>query len=105
MSAPDINNTVAIKRNNIYLPADVYHTYFSGIETVILLKETDTIIVMPIQGTMYGGLLLKIINSQGDRVVSAYDFLKFNGLSDLELSGDCYWNKDKMGLAIPLPQL
>lgn len=68
----------------MYLGADVYHTYFADINSVILLERTPDILIMPVQQQGAGGLLLKIKNLKGDRVVNASEFFHSVGVSHSE---------------------
>ena len=94
------NFSVRIGDNNIYLSTQIHQTFFLNLETVILLKEVESIVIMPIQGSLYGGLMLKIINSKGDRVINAHDFFEHNQFSHLNGEYSVSWDKDKMGLLI-----
>ena len=87
-----------IRNGNIYIDAEQYQTYFSSVEAVVLLKKEEGILMMPVQNAS-GGLLLKIINAKGDRVVHASEFFMFNNIECRdEQAVDAFWNSDMAAL-------
>lgn len=89
---------LTIKKGNIYLSAKLYETYFSTVEAVVLLKKDEDVLLMPVQNAS-GGLLLKIINAKGDRVVHASEFFMFNNIECRdEQAVDAFWNSDMAAL-------
>jgi hypothetical protein len=80
---------VTVKRGSLYLAREVYDRYFPGLEAVILLRRDDDLLILPVRHAASGGYLLKLRNGAGDRVVSAPDFFREQGIEDedeLELS-------------------
>ncbi len=91
---------LTIQKGNIYLSSAQYETYFAGVEAVVLLKRDDVILLMPVQNAS-GGLLLKIRNANGDRVVHAAEFFMFNEVECQDLRTiDAYWNTDMAALIL-----
>ncbi len=71
---------VILRNGNLYLSAQLYTAYFPGIQTVILLDKSPYIVIMPVHQAGAGGLLMKIRNAKGDRVVHALEFFRQLGL-------------------------
>jgi hypothetical protein len=91
--------TVTVKRGSLYLARDVYERYFPGLEAVILLRRDDDLLIMPVRHAASGGYLLKLRNGAGDRVVSAPDFFREQGIEDdAELFLAVAWSAEKAAL-------
>jgi hypothetical protein len=91
--------TVTVKRGSLYLTRDVYDRYFPGLEAVILLRRDDDLLIMPVRHAASGGYLLKLRNGAGDRVVSAPDFFREQGIEgDAELFLPVAWSAEKAAL-------
>ena len=100
IGAPSLSVTVA--RGNLYLSREVCDACFGGVESVALLERDGQLLVVPLTPQSGGGLLLKIRNARGDRVVHAQEFLREKGyLEDFqERSFSACWNADSAALAI-----
>ncbi len=91
--------TVTVKRGGLYLSREVYDRFFPGIETVILLRRDDDLLILPVRHAAAGGYLLKLRNAAGDRVVQAADFLQAQGIGEAtEISLPVVWNAEFAGL-------
>ncbi|MEO1281326.1 MAG: hypothetical protein AAFV69_06285 [Pseudomonadota bacterium] len=96
---------VSIKRGSVYIPADVYATYFKGIDAAALLVRDDHLHVLPVHHMAAGGALMKIRNAAGDRIVSAPDLFDNYGLEDWTAEHiEARWSADNAALIISLPQ-
>ena len=73
---------LVLRRGGLYLDHDLYDRYFPGLETVILLRRDDDLVILPVRHAAAGGYLLKRRNGAGDRVVTAPDFFREQGLDD-----------------------
>lgn len=73
---------LTVRRGSLYLPHGDYERLFSGLETCILLRRDDNLLVLPARGAVAGGFMLKLRNSAGDRVVHAAEFFRANGIDD-----------------------
>jgi len=80
----DDQHSISIANGNLYINHSLYETYFPKIESVILLNKSPEFLIMPVQQAGAGGLLMKIKNSRGDRVISILEFLESNGIEILE---------------------
>ncbi|MEM1264338.1 MAG: hypothetical protein AAGH76_18200 [Pseudomonadota bacterium] len=97
------DHTVAICNGNIYIDAPLYRRYFSGIDSVAVLAKDGDIALMPIHNSGAGGLMLKIRNADGDRVVHAREALEFAGVAESqELRTVPAWDSDIAALRIPM---
>lgn len=102
MTEPSAKHEVNIARGNIYIPVSTFDTYFKGIEAVALLPHEDGILVFPLIQDSAGGLLLKIKNLQGDRIVHAQEFFRNNNYLEEFLERPCEvrWLSDRAALLI-----
>ena len=95
---------ILIARGNLYLSRELYCAYFSGIESVALIAEGRTLLIVPLMGGSVGGRLVKQRNLHGDRVIAAQEFLREHGIPD-EVDPDAMvvrWNARSAALAVEL---
>jgi len=91
--------TVTLKRGSLYLSREVYGRYFPGLETIILLRRGDDLVILPVRHAAAGGYVLKLRNSAGDRVVHAPDFLRDHGVDEnVERALAVQWSSESAGL-------
>ncbi|HFD10969.1 MAG TPA: hypothetical protein ENJ32_00660 [Crenotrichaceae bacterium] len=94
-------SSVQIRNGNLYLDAATYQTFFNGIESVILVNRQQKLYIMPVMNPGGGGLLIKIINSKGDRVIHAREFFCDQQVDEsLNLMLPAYWNTEMAALEI-----
>ena len=74
--------TITMRGGNIYLALETYEAFFGGLDAVALVRHNADLLMMPVKHAPAGGSLLKRRNAHGDRVVSAGDFLRQNGIVD-----------------------
>jgi len=90
------------KNGNLYLDSGLYDTYFSSINSVVLLKKDALFLLMPVQQAG-GGLLLKIKNARGDRIIHAMEFFQQHGIEmDEEKVLDAEWNAELAALTFTM---
>jgi len=93
---------VTVKRGSLYLDRALYDRYFSGLEAVVLLRRDNGLLILPVRHAASGGYLLKLRNGAGDRVVSAPDFFREQGIEDgTELEIPVVWSTEQAGLWSP----
>lgn len=98
-----MSRTIDIKRGSIYISADVYDTYFAGLEAVIVLIREDSLMILPVRQMASGGCLLKIRNASGDRVATAPDVFEAHGLIDFTTSDlPAHWSAEDGALVVHL---
>jgi hydrogenase maturation protease len=94
---------IRIRGGNLYIDNELCKRFFTGIETIALLKRETGFLVMPVFNQASGGRLLKVRNSIGDRVVTATDFLQECGLTDeIERSYAANWDSGAAALFVDL---
>ncbi len=71
------------------MSCDVYDRYFTGLETVILLRRGQDLCILPVKHAAAGGYLLKLRNKVGDRVVHAPDFFREHGIDENDQRSNC----------------
>ena len=96
--------TIRLDKGNLYLQAALYEKYFPGIESVILMKRDQAFNILPIMNANAGGLLLKIRNSEGDRVLHAQEFFRDHGIDErLDTILPVVWDPKSISLKVDLP--
>lgn len=103
MSSTGETKTVRISKGNLYLDVQVYQTYFNGLSTAILLKRDNLFVLMPVHHEAGGGLLIKIRNAQGDRVIHAQEFFAEHCLDSLDAELSAVWDATISGLKLEIP--
>ncbi|HEY4016879.1 MAG TPA: hydrogenase maturation protease [Polyangiaceae bacterium] len=96
--------SVRITRGSFYLGAELYEQYFHGAPSIAVTSVNGSIALMSLQAQAAGGLLAKVRNARGDRVIHAREFLleqRVGDSEDHELSAE--WNADLMALVVPNP--
>jgi hypothetical protein len=94
---------ITLRNGNLYLDSELYDTYFNTINAVALLKQESTFLMMPVQQAG-GGLLLKIKNAKGDRIVHAIEFFQqYITVTDEAISLDVVWSSELCALTFSLP--
>ena len=71
--------SAVVSAGNLHLSREACERYLAGAEGVALLKRDDQVLVAPLTRESGGGLLLKVRNARGDRVVHAQEFFRANG--------------------------
>ena len=95
--------SILLANGNLYLDFPIYQTYFKSIDHVMLVSKPPLVLLMPIRHAGAGGLLLKVRNARGDRVVNVIEFLQS---CDLDVSFSkmlpVIWNEDYAALTFNL---
>ncbi len=71
-----VSPQLRIARGSFYLPRELCDLYLPGIEAIAPLCREGQVYLLPLLGTAAGGLLMKLRNAHGDRVVHALEFLR-----------------------------
>ena len=95
-------SNIIIARANLYIPFETYEKYLKNIEAVALLPHDKGILLIPLIQESAGGLLLKIKNLNGDRIVHAQEFFRNNGYLEefQERFYEVSWNTERAALLI-----
>lgn len=99
---PDSPFSIITARGNVYVPVEVYDCYFKGMESVALLPHPEGVLLLPLIQQAAGGLLFKIRNLRGDRIIHAQEFLRTYGYaeSESEKLHSVRWLSDRAALLI-----
>ena len=90
---------VSVRRGALHFTGDVYRRYFDTLDNVVLLRDGDDLIVLPVRNPSAGGYVIKLKNSAGDRAVNAADFFRGNGIDDhIELTLPATWIESRAAL-------
>lgn len=80
---PDLGQrTVAVARGSIYLTREICDAYFEAIQSVALIVRDDKLLIVPLIQESAGGLILKVRNARGDRVIQAQEFFRDKGFAE-----------------------
>jgi hydrogenase maturation protease len=96
--------SVRITGGSFYLGAELYERYFHGAPSIAITSINGHIALVTLQQRAAGGLLAKVRNARGDRVIHAREFLleqRVEESAEHELSAE--WNADLMALVVPNP--
>ncbi|MCF6193463.1 MAG: hypothetical protein L3J46_03925 [Kangiellaceae bacterium] len=93
---------IRIADGNLYMDKNVYDIYFKKIESVALLYKPPLVLIMPVQQSGNGGMLLKIRTARGDRVLSIFEFLENNKLQELKCTVPVVWNTEQAALTFKI---
>lgn len=94
---------ITLAKGNLYIDFPIYDAYFRAIDHVVLLSKPPLTLIMPVHQTGAGGLLLKIRNARGDRVVNALEFLQHLEIDVLaEKTIPVQWSQDYAALTFTL---
>jgi hypothetical protein len=89
---------LTIVRGSLHLEQATYDRYFAGLAALILLRRDCDLLILPVRHAPAGGYLVKRRNAKGDRVVSAADFFRREGIADeRELALDADWSAEAGG--------
>ena len=93
---------VTVARGNLYLSCETCEGFLPGVQAVALLDREDRVLIVPLTPESGGGLLLKIRNARGDRVVHAQEFFREKGyLEDFqERSFALVWSDESAALVL-----
>ncbi len=100
----DGNADLRLQKGSLYLSHECYEKYFKGLGSVILVKRDNHLLVMPVHNEAGGGLLMKIRNSRGDRVIHAQEFLTFHSLDDVDKVVHGQWDSRLSALVLDFPE-
>lgn len=97
-----LKHVVRVARGNIYLLRETCTTYFPGMNAVALICRDDDLLLLPLIADSAGGLLLKVRNKRGDRVIHAQEFFRDRGFVEEfeERTLPARWDAGAAGLII-----
>ena len=94
--------TLTVTRGNLYLAKETCDHHLGGLSAVVLQRRGDDLVILPVRHVPARGYVLKQRNVRGDRVVSAGDFSRSQGLHDAgERHAPFRWDADMAALVAP----
>ena len=73
---------VTIRRGSIHLPRELCDAHLADARSVALIVRDGRVVLIPLMRDSAGGILLKVRNVRGDRVLHAAEFLREHGLAE-----------------------
>ena len=73
---------VTIRSGNIHLSHELCSAHLAEARSVALVAHGEDVLIMPLIQQSAGGMLLKIRNARGDRVLHAQEFLRARGVPE-----------------------
>ncbi len=90
---------LTVRRGALHMPGLVYENFFGGLENVVLLRDGDDLVILPVRYQAAGGYVIKLRSSAGDRTVTAADFFRDNGIEDdTQLTFAAAWSDERAAL-------
>ena len=80
--ADTAQRTVSVVRGSIYLTREICDAYFPNVHSVALIVRDELVLIMPLIQESAGGLILKVRNLRGDRVIQAQEFFRDKGFEE-----------------------
>ena len=74
--------SAGVSAGNLYLAREACERYLAGAESVALLSRDGELLILPLTRESGGGLLLKVRNARGDRVIHAQEFFRAHGYAE-----------------------
>lgn len=92
---------ISFRDGRLYVSREAYDQYFADTGSVALLRQDGDLLVLPVRNAAAGGYILKIRNSTGDRVVTAPDFFRGEGIGETApWDGRVDWSESHAALAL-----
>jgi hydrogenase maturation protease len=96
--------SIRIARGSFYLSAELYERYFHGLQSIAVLSQGERFALLPLLAEGGSGLLVKVRNARGDRVIHAREFLLEQRVSESEEHElSVSWDSDLAALTMPNP--
>lgn len=101
-----MSRSIEVRCGSIYVPCEIYDTYFAGLEAVIVLIRDEKLMILPVRQMAAGGCLLKQRNARGDRVATAPDVFEAHGMAEISIADLAVrWSAKDGALVADLPPL
>jgi hypothetical protein len=103
--SPEPDGKVRIIRGSIHLDRDLCAAYLQDVTALAAVVQDGKAYLLPLRGPAAGGLLLKVRNARGDRVVHADEFLLTLGIPPTapERQLAVRWEANMAGLLLEWP--
>ncbi|WP_295558105.1 hypothetical protein [uncultured Hyphomicrobium sp.] len=88
-----------VRRGALHLTRQVYERFFATLDNVVLLRDGNDLVVLPVRHQAAGGYVIKLRSGAGDRSVTAADFFRDNGVDDeVHLTLSATWSDERAAL-------
>ncbi len=92
---------VTVRRGALHFTREIYERFFSTLDNVILLRDGSDLMVLPVRHQASGGYVIKLRTRAGDRIVTAADFFRDNGIEDsIEMTLPATWSDERAALVV-----
>lgn len=92
---------VVLRRGSLCFSRSDCDRCFAGVEAVVLLRDGNALLILPVRHAHAGGYLLKQRNLAGDRAAHVAGFLRDQGLDDeVELTRTATFNQERAALVL-----
>ncbi len=92
---------LSVRRGALHMPGAIYERFFDGLENVVLLRDGNNLMILPVRYQAAGGYVIKLRSSAGDRSVAAADFFRDNGIDDdVQLTLAAAWSNERAALVV-----
>lgn len=93
---------LVVRRGALHLTRQVYERFFDRLDSVVLLRDGNDLVVLPVRHQAAGGYVIKLRTGAGDRSVTASDFFRDNGVEDdVQLTLSAVWDNERAALVAP----
>jgi len=95
------NAPISFRDGRLYVSRAACNSFFGDSGAVALVRRGGDLLVLPVRHAAAGGYILKIRNSAGDRVITAPDFFRAEGLGERDVwDGPAGWSEDHAAVAL-----
>ena len=92
---------VILRRGSLCFSRGDSDRFLSGVEAVVLLRDGEDLLILPVLHAHAGGYLLKQTNLKGDRAAHVAGFLRDQGVPDeMEGARTAGWSEERGALVI-----
>ena len=92
---------ITVRRGALHFTREIYERFFNKLDNVILLRDGNDLMVLPVRHRASGGYVIKLRTGAGDRTVTAADFFRDNGIEDsIEMTLPATWSDGRAALVV-----
>ena len=92
---------ITVRRGALHFTREIYERFFNTLDNVILLRDGNDLMVLPVRHSAGGGYVIKLRTGAGDRTVMAADFFRDNGIEDaVEMTLPATWSDERAALIV-----
>lgn len=92
---------VGLRRGALHFSRDVYERFFNALDNVVLLRDGQDLMILPVRQASAGGYVIKLRTAAGDRTVQGADFFREHGVGDdVEMTLPAEWSDERAALVV-----